>query len=111
MAEPDESIVHLAGPACGYGSVWRQRCMWCGALVEEHDLTSVGMLEADRPEERRGKPLTVDDLCWWDGLVSVDDHTSVRVSSAFEPEVGEGGSPIAPERSCMRLFEHLDSHR
>lgn len=106
----DEPIVHLAGPVITFGSLSRQRCSWCGALVEENDLARVGVLESDRPEERRGQPLTVDDLSWWEGLVAVDDHAGVRVSTSVEPEVRDG-EPVAPERSCMRLFDGLDSHR
>lgn len=106
----DAPIVHLAGPVITFGSACRQRCSWCGALVEEQDLTNVGVLEADRPAERRGQPLTVDDLSWWEGLVAVDDHAGVRVSTSVEPDVRDG-EPVAPERSCMRLFDGLDSHR
>lgn len=37
-AAPVEEIVHLAGPLVTFDNVSRQRCVWCGALIEERDL-------------------------------------------------------------------------
>lgn len=89
-------IIHFAGPVCTFGTISRQRCQWCGALIQEYDLTKVAIEEASRPPERQGKPLEADDLSWWDGLVSVDGNWRAAVD---EPE-----DQKAPERSCMVLL-------
>lgn len=90
-------IVHFAGPVMTFGSVSRQRCAWCGALIQEYDLRRVAVEESSRPPERRGKPLDVDELGWWEKcLVAVDGPAKWRVD---EPEDGK-----APDRSCMQLL-------
>lgn len=33
-----DEILHLAGPVVVYGNVRRQRCVWCGALIQEMPL-------------------------------------------------------------------------
>lgn len=108
-------IVHLAGPVCTFGSVSRQRCQWCGALIDEKDITLIAIQEDGRDPEKRGQSLTVDELGWWEGLVAVEG-SNPRVCYKVDPIISEGelmpdGSPVykAPERSCMRLFEGLES--
>jgi hypothetical protein len=32
------AVLHLVGPAIAVGTIRRQRCMWCGALLQEDDL-------------------------------------------------------------------------
>ena len=100
----------MAGPVITFGSVSRQRCSWCGALIDEKDMTRIAV---QIPEDG-SDPLP---LAWWEvgGLVAVSG-SNPRVSSAVEPELSEDetmpdGSPVykAPERSCMRLFEGLES--
>jgi hypothetical protein len=87
-------LVHVAGPQITFGSVQRQRCAWCGALIVEHDLASVGVQvqEGESAEHamegfRRSR---------WEGLVAVDGNVKWAVD---EPADGQ-----APERSCMRLL-------
>lgn len=105
----DSEIVHFAGPVCTYGSVARQRCQWCGALIQERDLAAIAVSEAGRDPERQGKPLDFDELGHWEGLVAVSG-SNPRVLRAVEPEPSEDeGYNRAPERSCMRLFEGLET--
>lgn len=95
-------IIHFPGQVMTFGSVARQRCMWCGALIEEKDLDRIAIEEASRPPERQGKPLEVDDLAWWRDLVAVDGNWKSIVE---HPADGK-----APERSCMRLMpQELES--
>jgi hypothetical protein len=89
-------IIHLAGPVITFGPVQRQRCAWCGAVIEEWNIERVGMLEADRPPERQGEPVEHDELPRWEGLVAIDGCARWRVD---EPEDHE-----APERSCFVLL-------
>jgi hypothetical protein len=90
-------IIHIAGPPIMLGSVQRQRCLWCGALIEERDLarTSVAVdpsasEEVQQEEANRSAELR------WEGLVAIDGPVRWAVD---EPEDGK-----APERSCMRLL-------
>lgn len=113
----NDEIIHLAGPVITFGSVSRQRCSWCGALIDEKDITNIAVLETDRASERRGEPLMPDELAWWEvgGLVAVTG-SNPRMSYAVDAEESKNefmpdGSPThtAPERCCMRLFEGLDT--
>lgn len=83
-------IIHVAGPVITVGTLRRQRCTWCGALVEEHDLAMVS-----RPVEAGEDP----DVPWepavWTGLVAVDGHVFWAVA---DPEDGK-----IPPTSCMAL--------
>lgn len=94
-----EEIIHVAGPTLTFGSITRQRCCWCGALIEERDLANISMPEADRALDRQGKPLEADELGWWSGLVAVCGTNPVSLWAVDDPEDGK-----APERSCMMLL-------
>lgn len=88
-----DEIIHIAGPVITFNRTARQRCAWCGALIQEYDLANIGVLESDRPAERRGKPVELDDVAWWEGLVAIDGIARWQV---HDPADGK-----APERSCM----------
>lgn len=94
-----DEIIHFAGPVCTFGSVSRQRCQWCGALIQERDMSNIAVLEDDRKPERRGKPLDPDEFGWWKGLVAVSGTFPVLYRAVDEPEDKQ-----APERSCMVLM-------
>lgn len=91
-----DEIIHFAGPVCTFGSISRQRCQWCGALIQERDLAAIAMLEDDREPERRGKPIEVEEIGWWSGLVAVSGTNPVVLLA-----VDELDDQQAPERSCM----------
>lgn len=91
-------IVHVAGPTLTYDTVRRQRCLWCGALIDEYDLSRIARpLEPDEDPDNP-KP-------WepghWEGLVAVDGNMRWSID---EPPDGK-----APERSCMRLLPAFDA--
>lgn len=110
MSQFDSEIIHFAGPVCTYGSVARQRCQWCGALIQERDIAAMAVSEAGRESGRRGEPLDFDEIGHWEGLVAVSGAYP-RVLWAVESEPSEeDGYSRAPDRSCMRLFEGLESH-
>ena len=95
----DQEIIHFPAMMMQFGSVCRQRCAWCGALIQESDLANIGMLETDRKPERRGKPIEATELCWWSDLVAVTGTNPVIRSAVEPPPDGK-----APERSCMMLM-------
>ncbi|MET0604284.1 MAG: hypothetical protein ABW167_20025 [Baekduia sp.] len=72
----------------------RQRCAWCGALIQGYDLSRIA-----RPTEPGEDP----DVAWepaiWDGLVAVDGGA---FWSVVDPEDGK-----IPPTSCMALEDHV----
>lgn len=94
-----DEIVHFAGQTMTFGRITRQRCQWCGALIEEWDLDRIAMPEACRPAERRGKPIEPADMGYWNGLVAVSGTNPVTRWAVDDPEDGK-----APDRSCMMLL-------
>ena len=96
-------IVHLAGPQITFDGVARQRCAWCGALIEERDLSNMAVAtdSTASPEVQQEEANRVA-LGAWEGFVAVEGTFPVRKSAVDEPEDGK-----APERSCMRLLPAL----
>lgn len=92
-------IIHFPAQMMRFGSVCRQRCAWCGALIQERDLDRIALRETERDPERRGKPLEAEEVGWWSGLVAVSGTNPVMLWAVEEPSDG-----LAPERSCMRLM-------
>jgi hypothetical protein len=95
----DQEIIHFPAHMMQFGSICRQRCAWCGALIQERDLASIAMLEADRAPKRQGKPIDATEIGWWDGLVAVSGTNPVMLRAVDDPPDGK-----APERSCMVLM-------
>ncbi len=88
--------VHIAGPCAYYGSIRRQRCGWCGALISEYDLSTVS--RALEPGEDPSAPW--EPAIWVMGaLVAV----AAGVYYTVEPEKDEAGGMLAPENSCMKI--------
>lgn len=86
MSQPEGSIVHIAGLDVRIGSLMRQRCAWCGAILADYDLRRV-MVPADDPRPPGMWP--VGDLVLVDGnLTVVVDH--------------EDGQPL-PDNACGSL--------
>ena len=92
-------IIHIAGPVITFGSVARQRCSWCGALIQERDVAMMACVESERAPERQGKPLDFEEIGWWHGLVAIDGTNPVMLYAVDDPPDGK-----APERSCMMLL-------
>lgn len=92
-----DELVHLAGPSITYGSVNRQRCAWCGALIDERDFERMAVqvdatASAEVQQEEANRALELK----WEGFVAIDGNVRWAVDT---PEDGR-----APERSCMRLL-------
>lgn len=98
-------LVHIAGPAIRAANVIRQRCAWCGALLEEHDLDRLavqvedGQTDAEALEAAGLVTAGGDPVSRWEGLVAVARHEHGGAMWALEdPEDGK-----IPEDSCMAL--------
>lgn len=46
-----ESVIHIAGLDVAVGTRLRQRCAWCGAVLEDVDLARVAMAVSDTPDD------------------------------------------------------------
>ena len=87
-----ESQCHIAGPPLMMnsptrGRVVRQRCLWCGALVDE--------MELDRIQTMDGRPPAT----WEPGAVVRVEDGNPRVSSV----VDVGPDEQLPDDSCANL--------
>lgn len=92
-----DELVHLAGPAITYDNVQRQRCVWCGALIDERDLSRMAVqVDPNASEEVQNEEATRALELKWEGFVAVNGH--VRWSLEWPND------DKAPERSCMRLL-------
>jgi hypothetical protein len=101
MSEPSQ--VHIAGPTLTVGTVRRQRCVWCGALLDEHDLAMIARpLE---PGEDPENPEPWEPGAWEVGGLVRTSGTFPRVGEAIEAERHDDGSGAfrIPEDSCMAL--------
>lgn len=97
-------LVHLAGQPIRAASLIRQRCVWCGALLDETDLDE----QIAYPTEQGPPPSPIDEngdpLPKWTGLVAVevhDDHAAVGFRGMWvvpDPKDGK-----IPPDSCMAL--------
>ncbi len=89
------ALIHLVGDQVTAGHVSRQRCLWCGALVEERDWSRIkfpipaGMSAEVAFEQRRRQT--------WQGFVEVDAEHGIKLS-VQEPSPG-----ITPAGSCLEL--------
>lgn len=80
------SMTHVAGLPVTVGPRVRQRCAWCGAVLEDYDLTRMAV-----PIGQEGPPAT-----WEVGaLVTVDGPASYLA--------GDQGEEKLPEDACARL--------
>ena len=86
------AVVHIAGVPIQFGSVVRQRCSWCGAVLIDTDLEQVQVLtgDADRPFPT----WEVGGLVRCDGAVTA---TTEPVESLTDP-----GDVTLPADACAR---------
>lgn len=82
----DAPITHIAGLQVQVGHRMRQRCSWCGALLEDHDLENVAV-----PVGQEGPP-----ALWAPGL-------PVRVDGSLSYALDIGEDPDLPDDACARL--------
>lgn len=83
-------LIHVAAPPLTFGTVRRQRCAWCGALIDEYDLASIA---APVERDAEGNIIPFEGPGAWVGLVAVDGGHRWAVD---DPADGR-----APESSCM----------
>jgi hypothetical protein len=72
---------HLVAQTITFGSVRRQRCLWCGALVDEVDLARIASTSPGP-------------IPHWEGWVMVDGNARYAVAA-------DDGR--APDEACMRI--------
>ena len=134
-------MIHLAGPAITCGSHRRQRCSWCGTIIEDVDLANISMpicgnkyyskaeafiksvVGAAGISEKCGRSMGHSGECGerqegdftlagWAFEALIDiDGTFPRVTSVVEPELHEDGTVKIPEGSCMSLPVELTGER
>lgn len=92
-------IIHFAGQDMTFGTIQRQRCLWCGALIDERDFSR--MATQIQPGESEEQAVEAMRRTRWSGLVAVDGGARWAVD---DPEDGK-----APDRSCMVLLPDLDA--
>lgn len=100
----DGAVVHWAGPVVRIGTRRRQRCLWCGAAIDDVDLAGVAMLIPDgKTEEQARADGDLEPASWQAGAwVGVDG--AVRwVERSVEDDEALGPDAQTPERSCCRL--------
>lgn len=97
-------LVHLAAPAIRARNVIRQRCAWCGALLDEVDLdrTAVQIVEGEEPlrfVDEEGIPTR-----GWHGLVAVEQHGEHdAIGTVMKWAVDDPADGMVPDDSCMAL--------
>jgi hypothetical protein len=94
------AIAHLAGPLITFDGVSRQRCVWCGALIDERDIRNIGVpIDETASAEVQQAEVQSAARSKWEGWVLVMGTNPVMKTSIDEP-----GDERAPEESCMRLL-------
>jgi hypothetical protein len=82
-------IIHIAGPVVLVGNHHRQRCSWCGAVIDDQDLTMIAFqITEDNPHPTYGR-WEQGGLIWQQG-----GETGVVIH--------EDGQPL-PDRCCGKL--------
>lgn len=81
------ATIHIAGNVVLVGSRQRQRCSWCGALIDDHDLALIAF-PLSTPEAERNLP-------HWEGLVLIDGN----MKASIPHEDGD----VLPDGCCAKL--------
>lgn len=92
-------LVHLAGPPIRVRNVIRQRCAWCGAVLQEDDLDRIAWVAEEGAEDEH--PLIEPDgtpKARWAGLVAVEEGNPTAKWA-----VEESADREVPSDSCMAL--------
>lgn len=105
-------VVHIVGPEVQIGTRRRQRCSWCGTLLEDMDLANMAVPVEYGPDGEElpwegppgwpvGALMAVDSR----GVVAVEGDTalSLAVKSIVEHEDGA----VLPEEACGRLPDEM----
>lgn len=99
---------HLAGPAITFHTadgqlLRRQRCMWCGALLENEDLARMAWtLNEDGTDPGPPGGLAVDRFYRFEGEGGFRMLAIVEDEPSADPDAPEGSTRV-PDDCCMRL--------
>ena len=97
-------LVHLAAQPLRAANLIRQRCAWCGALIDEHDLDRIAVAIGPGETEADARRSLVNDdgtpAGGWEGLVAVDVCEGVVTAKWAVPDPEDGKIPAD---SCMNL--------
>jgi hypothetical protein len=92
MKTTEGAIVHLAGEQITFNDRSRQRCLWCGALIEDKDWTRIAIaVEPGKTTEEMAESMRATK---WNEFVGADGNMRYAVEH-------EGDK--VPEGSCMLL--------
>ena len=92
-----DGIAHLAGPQITFDGVQVQRCVWCGALVEERDLNNMGVAtDSSASTEVQQEEANNAASGHWEGWVLIAGTFPVMLTSIDEPGDGK-----PPREACM----------
>lgn len=90
-------LVHIAGPVITVGTLSRQRCAWCGAVIDERDMARTAVaIQPGESEEHAVEGLR---RSHWEGLVLVDGGFKMSVEDPADGKV--------PPGSCMALDDDV----
>lgn len=95
------SQVHLVGPDITVGTVQRQRCVWCGAMILEYDLANVSVqLQPGDDPENPPRPAV-----WPSGSLVLMTGTFPQMTTTIEnvEHPRDTDSFAIPENSCLGL--------
>lgn len=101
---PSGAIVHLVGPCMRIGPIVRQRCIWCGALIRDDDLSRIAFqIPEGKTEEQARADGDFEPGHWEIGAwVAVDGVARYVVRSRAEDEA-LGADGQTPDGACCRL--------
>ncbi|MDE2106996.1 MAG: hypothetical protein KGL39_57850 [Patescibacteria group bacterium] len=107
-------MIHIAGPAITCSSHRRQRCSWCGTIIEDVDLSMIAMPicgggktchrhaghDGEHGERQEGDFA----LAVWpfEALLDIEGDNP-KMTSLVKPELHEDGTVKIPSGSCMSL--------
>lgn len=93
-------VIHIAGEVIQIGSQQRQRCSWCGAVLDDFDLSRMGIMV---PDDQQPPPATPPIPSWpTGGLVAVDGGMKWTVPH-------DDGDPL-PDEACAQLPHDVTGH-
>lgn len=105
-AVPDGGLIHYVGSTLRIGSLIRERCSWCGALIYEMDTSKVAVQTSSLKPGQSVEDLFIDEegrpRAHWHGLVWVAETqagTGLEVRAMFDIDEQED----IPEKSCMNI--------
>lgn len=97
-----EGVAHIVGLAVNFGPLRRQRCAWCGQLLQDDDLRNMAWPLNEDGTDPGPPPM------WREGGVVVvqGDLDSFRIMHVIEeddlPDHPDGGKRL-PDNACVHL--------